>query len=89
MLVGMVNDHRQTCHGTAEGESLRKVVKDGVCLCKRNPKIQVNENGLRGRSGERGLRAFANSSSLSLLGTRVSELPMAANPMGPLFCCAC
>jgi hypothetical protein len=60
-----------------------------VCVyAKETQKIQVNENGLRGRSGERGLRAFANSSSLSLLGMWVSALPMAANPVGPLFCWA-
>jgi hypothetical protein len=40
MLVGMVNDHRQTCHGTAEGESLREVVKDGVLMRKKIGKFK-------------------------------------------------
>jgi hypothetical protein len=40
MLVGMVNDHRQRCHGTAEGESLRKVVKMGCDYAKEIQKFK-------------------------------------------------
>lgn len=49
-----------------------------------------NENGLRGRSGVRGLSAFANSSSPeSALAVRASP-PIDANPVWcSTFCCAC
>jgi hypothetical protein len=60
----------------------------GIISCMKNL-VQRNENGLRGRSGERGLNAFANNSSPeSLLGVREIgpiAVPIAANPVGPVF----
>lgn len=50
----------------------------------------MNENGLLGRSGERGLNALAKRSSPdSALEVRTIELieSIAANPLGSLFCC--
>lgn len=51
----------------------------------------MNENGLFGRSGERGLNALAKRSSPdSALEVRARELIelMVANPLGSVFCCA-
>lgn len=51
----------------------------------------MNENGLLGRSGERGLNAFANRSSpdsaLEVRAMVLIELK-GAKPPGPLFCWA-